>query len=81
MARRGEWPHAHSRNHQRTWAASRWLALNMGLLLAIPGPALAGFDEGMAAEDALNLYYSQRSTPSCGSLVPINIALGAIAKP
>jgi hypothetical protein len=56
--RRGGWrrahPHAHSHSHQRTWAASRWLALVMGLLLAIPGPALAGFNEGMAAEGALN---------------------------
>ncbi len=54
-ARRGEWPHAHSRNHQRTWATSRWLALVLGLLLAIPEPALAEFDEGMAAaKGALN---------------------------
>jgi hypothetical protein len=54
-ARRGGWPHAHSRSPQRTWAASRWLALILGLLLAIPGPAQAGFDEGMvAAKGALN---------------------------
>lgn len=48
-ARHGGWPRTHSSPCLRTWAARQWLALVLGLLLAIPGPALAGFDEGMAA--------------------------------
>ncbi len=42
--RGGEWhPHPHP------IAAARWLALVLGLLLVVSGPALAGFDDGMAA--------------------------------
>ena len=48
-ARRGGWPYAPSRPRQRTRAARLWLTLVLGLFLAIPGPASAGFDEGMAA--------------------------------
>ncbi len=50
--RRGAWHprlRPDRRPDRRPWAAARWLALALGLLLLAAGPAQAGFDDGMAA--------------------------------